>query len=359
LSIQGFTGILGHLQYQSIIFFVDAFMGNSKPRLAMYWAASCGGCEIALANIHEGILEVDAHFDFMFCPCLLDTKRSDIEALPDGGIFLTLFNGALRTEENLEMAKLLRRKSQVLIAFGACAASGGIPALANQHGIEDVLETCFKTVPSLDNPGALVPGPSSAVPEGHLELPQFLSRVYALHEAVTVEYTLPGCPPEPEQIVAVVRHVASGAPLPPPGALLGCADKAVCVECPLEKRGVLAARLVRPFEALPEAGWCLLEQGFLCVGNSTRGGCGALCPTAAMPCTGCYGALDRRADSGAAALTGVAAVVAPGEFAGKTEASIHDHLRTALAGVADPLGSFYRYSLASTSVADRDPEAGR
>lgn len=331
-------------------------MADTKPKLAMYWAASCGGCEISLANIHEAILEVDAHFDFMFCPCLLDTKRADIEALPDGGIFLTLFNGALRTAENLEMAHLLRKKSQVLVAFGACAASGGIPALANHHGIQDVLETAFKKVPSMDNPGGVIPGPESKVPEGHLELPAFLSRVFSLHEAVDVDYTMPGCPPEPEQILAVVRHVASGKALPPSGAMLGCTQKSVCRECSLEKRGVLAPRLLRPFEGIPEPGWCLLEQGFLCVGNSTRGGCDALCPAVAMPCTGCYGALDATGDPGMAALTGVAAAVDPRGPSGAGEAALHEHLCHALSGVVDPLGTFYRYSLASTTVADRGPE---
>jgi F420-non-reducing hydrogenase small subunit len=331
-------------------------MVHEKPKLAMYWAASCGGCELALANIHEALLEVDAHFDFMFCPCLLDTKRADIEALPDGAIFLTLFNGALRTAENLEMAHLLRRKSQVLVAFGACAASGGIPALANHHGLGAVLNTAFLTVPSMDNPESLIPGPLSLVPEGALHLPAFLSRVFALHEAVAVEYTMPGCPPEPEQILAVVRHVASGAPLPPAGAVLGCSTQAVCQECLREKRGVLAPRLLRPFEALPQPGWCLLEQGFLCLGSAIRGGCGALCPAAAMPCTGCYGALDPEGDPGAAALTAVAAAVAPGPVAGRGEADLHGQLRTALGGVADPLGTFYRYSLAATTLAKRDPE---
>ena len=65
-------------------------MSSQKPKLAMYWAASCGGCEVSLANIDEAILEVDAHFDFMFCPCLLDTKKKDIEALGDGDIFSKL-----------------------------------------------------------------------------------------------------------------------------------------------------------------------------------------------------------------------------------------------------------------------------
>ena len=78
---------------------------SAKPKLSVYWGASCGGCEIAIANLHEKILLVDQYFDFMFCPCLLDTKRKDIEALPDGNIALTLFNGAIRTEENEEMAR--------------------------------------------------------------------------------------------------------------------------------------------------------------------------------------------------------------------------------------------------------------
>ena len=57
---------------------------TDKPKLAVYWSASCGGCEISLANLHEHLLDVVSHFDFMFCPCLLDTKKKDIEALPDG-----------------------------------------------------------------------------------------------------------------------------------------------------------------------------------------------------------------------------------------------------------------------------------
>jgi F420-non-reducing hydrogenase small subunit len=331
-------------------------MTDPKPKLAMYWAASCGGCEIALANIHEVLLEVDSHFDFMFCPCLLDTKRSDVEALPDGAIFLTLLNGALRTAENREMAELLRRKSQVLVAFGACAATGGIPALANQHGIAHVLETVFCSAPGVDNPGRVVPGRRTAVPEGDLELPPFLSRVLAVSEAVAVDYSVPGCPPEPEQVIAVIRHVASGEPLPPAGSLLGCTERAVWDGCPREKKGGLASRLLRPFEAIPEAGRCLLEQGFPCLGPATRGGCGALCPAANMPCTGCYGPLDRTADPGAAALAAVAAAIDPGNGAGQDEAVLHDGLREVLAGVADPAGTFYRYSLAATVVADRGRE---
>ena len=189
-----------------------------------------------------------------------------------------------------------------------------------------------------------------------MELPGFLHRVMAVHEAVAVDFTIPGCPPEPAQIVAIVRRLANGDALPPLGALMGCADQAVCDECPRPKRGVPAPRLLRSCEAIPEPGWCLLEQGFACVGTSTRGGCGALCPVVAMPCTGCYGPMDATADPGAAALAAVAAAIKPGDRGDKDEAALHGCLREALSGLDDPLGSFYRYSLAETVVADRPKE---
>ena len=55
-----------------------------KPKISFFWAASCGGCEIALVNIHERILDVDANFNLFFCPCLVDQKKKDVEALADG-----------------------------------------------------------------------------------------------------------------------------------------------------------------------------------------------------------------------------------------------------------------------------------
>jgi F420-non-reducing hydrogenase small subunit len=307
-------------------------------------------------NTGETLLALDAAFDFMFCPCLLDTKRSDIEALPDGDLFLTLFNGALRTAENREMAELLRRKSRIFVAFGSCAASGGIPALGNHHGTRHILHTVYRAVPGLDNPEGRLPETSCSVPDGELELPSLLDRVLSLHQAVTVDYTMPGCPPEPEQITALLRHIAAGNPLPPAGGIIGATARAVCDTCSREKRDTLAQALVRPHEALPEAQWCLVEQGFACLGPSTRGGCAARCPSVAMPWLGCYGPLDPTADPGAAALSNLAAVVAPGAVTGTDEAVLHGRLRAALAGIADPLGTFYRYSLAETAVADRPAE---
>ena len=71
----------------------------------MYWAASCGGCEIAVLNIHEKILDVDANFDVVFWPVAMDAKYKDVEAMEDGSIMLTLFNGGIRNDENEHIAQ--------------------------------------------------------------------------------------------------------------------------------------------------------------------------------------------------------------------------------------------------------------
>ena len=78
---------------------------NAKPKFAMYWAASCGGCEIAVLNIHEKILDVDANFDVVFWPVAMDAKYKDVEAMEDGSILLTLFNGGIRNDFGLPVHK--------------------------------------------------------------------------------------------------------------------------------------------------------------------------------------------------------------------------------------------------------------
>ena len=132
---------------------------NGKPKFAMYWAASCGGCEIAVLNIHEKILDVDANFEVVFWPVAMDAKYKDVEAMEDGSILLTLFNGAIRNDENEHIAKLLRRKSKILVAFGSCANEGCMPALANLSNIKEMVDTAFTTV-STDNPQNIRPQPS-------------------------------------------------------------------------------------------------------------------------------------------------------------------------------------------------------
>ena len=131
----------------------------AKPKIGFYWCASCGGCEEAVVDLAEDILGVVEAVDIVLWPCAMDFKKSDVEALPDQGIVATLLNGAIRTSEQEEMAHLLRRKSQYLIAYGACAHLGGIPGLANQFSREQLLRYVYEEAPTVVNEQR--PGPPS------------------------------------------------------------------------------------------------------------------------------------------------------------------------------------------------------
>jgi F420-non-reducing hydrogenase small subunit len=323
-------------------------MSNQKPKLAMYWAASCGGCEISVLNIHEKILTVDEVFDLAFFPCIADFKLDDVRGYPDGHIDLCLFNGAIRNSENEEMAHLLRSKSKIMVAFGSCSYEGCIPALSNLTSRQATLDTVFLSCPSVANPEGTLPQPTTEVPEGDIEIPYFYHTVKSLDQVVDVDYYVPGCPPEPPQIWAVleaaVGALTQGKPLPPKGAILGAGKVAVCDECPLAKEEKHIERFVRPYEIVPEPGKCLLEQGIVCMGPATASGCGALCPRVGMRCEGCYGPLQGVADQGAKMLSAIASVISVGQ-PGMPEEELEKRIQAAVDTLADPAGTFYRFSM--------------
>jgi len=321
---------------------------NGKPKLAMYWASSCGGCEIAVLNIHEHILTVDEVFDLAFFPCIADFKVKDVKGYPDGYIDVCLFNGAIRNSENEEMAHLLRAKSKVLVAFGSCAYEGCLPGMSNLTSREATLRTVFLDNPTIDNPSGTLPQPVTAMPEGELEIPRFYHTVKALDQVVDVDYTVPGCPPEPPQIWAVLQAVVAaltqGAALPPRGAILGAGRAAVCDECPLERHEKQITRFYRPYEITPEPGVCLLDQGMVCMGPATRSGCGALCPQVGMRCEGCYGPTEGVVDQGAKMLSALASVIAAGR-PDMDDAALEREIGAVLDTLVDPAGTFYRFSM--------------
>ncbi len=321
-----------------------------KPKLAMYWASSCGGCEISVVNLHEKILELDSHFDFFFCPCLLDTKISAVRDLPAGGLALTLFNGAIRTEENEAMAKLLRAKSKVLIAFGACSSSGSIPALSNLHSRKDHLRTIYLEGPTLDNAAGVIPRERTEALEGVLELPTFFSTVKTLAQTVDVDYSIPGCPPEPHQIWRVIEAVIQGLPLPPRGSVLGGGDSTVCQECTRTRQQKSVTNFHRKYEIDPDRESCLLEQGLVCMGVATRDGCRALCPAVNMPCTGCYGPPEGVVNQGAKMIGALGSVLELGGYFGLSESDAAERTDAILDSLPDLAGTVCRYTMGANAI---------
>jgi len=313
---------------------------SDKPAVAFYWCASCGGCEEAVVDLAEDILKVVEAVDIVLWPVAMDFKRSDIEARPDKSIVACFINGAVRTSEQEEWVRLLRRKSQVVISFGACANSGGIPALANQFTKEAILKYVYEDCPGVDNPGKVRPQTKHEEEGRTLTLPELHGMGRSLDQVIDVEYYLPGCPPTPKLIMAAVQALLTGK-LPPKGTVLS-PDLALCEECKRKdsKPADLAlTEFKRPHQIQIDPEKCLLAQGLVCMGPATRGGCEALCPGGNMPCTGCFGPTSRVKDQGAKFVSSVFSNIAPKEEKG---------IDLVLDGIPDPIGTFYRYGLSKS-----------
>ena len=240
-----------------------------------------------------------------------------------------------------------------MVAYGSCAYEGCIPALSNLTSKEATYNTVYIDNPSIDNPEGITPQPSFEVAEGELELPVFYNTVKSLDQVVDVDYYLPGCPPEPPQIWAVLQIVVAalleGGPLPPKGSIVGASNVAVCEECPLEKSEKVITRFYRPYEITPDPSVCLLDQGLVCMGPATRGGCGALCPQVGMGCRGCYGPMDGVEDQGAKMLSAIASVIGAGSPEMEDE-DLEREIQAVVDTIADPAGTFYRFSMAHSML---------
>ncbi len=322
----------------------------AKPKVALYWAAACGGCDVAVLDTNEKILDIANIADIVFWPIALDFKYHHIEAMEDKAIDLCLFNGAIRSSEQEKIAKLLRNKSKVMVAFGACACFGGIPALGNLTDRSEIFQRVYIEAPSNANAAGTVPQTSTKVSEGELELPEFFDSVSTLAQVVDVEYFVPGCPPPVDIILTVVDAFAKDQ-LPPVGSVIG-SDKTCCDECDRVKEQKKITKIYRPHEIIPDPNRCLLEQGIICCGPATRGGCGLRCIKANMPCRGCFGPPPKVADQGAALVSAIASI-----YQGDND----EEIARMVDEIIDPAGTFYRFGLADSMLKRKrmQPTEGR
>jgi F420-non-reducing hydrogenase small subunit len=304
-------------------------MGKEKLKIAFYWSASCGGCEVAVLDVNEKILDVVAAADIVFWPVAMDIKYKDVEAMPDKSIDVSFCNGAIRNSENEKIVKLLRQKSKIMVAFGSCACDGCVKSLANLWDKDTVFERAYIETPSTENPESLTPQTCVKVKEGELELPEFYDTVKTLPQTVDVDYTISGCPPPIPAIINMFSAFISGN-LPPKGSSF-LPDKSICDECPREKKHTQITEIKRIYEIEDDGITCFLDQGVICMGPATRAGCGAQCPNVNIPCTGCDGPGPRVNDQGAAAISALASLAADPEV---------------IKQIVDPIGTFYKYSLA-------------
>ena len=314
----------------------------SKPKLAYYLAGGCGGCDMAVVDISEALVDVAMALDIVFwAPTVADVKYKDLEAMPSGSIDVGLFSGNVRNSEHEHIAKVMRDKCKILIAFGICASLGGIKSLVNLHTTEQLLETAYINTYSTDNPDKVLPQPQYVVDNKYeLTLPKLMDAI-TLDQVVKVDYYIGGCPPHHEHVAKAVTALLSGQ-LPPAGSWITM-GKAVCEVC--DKNPVLTGKpkefaksVKRIYEGTPDPEKCLLEQGYLCLGPVTQGDCGSKCPSVDIPCRGCGGPIPGVKDYGLRAVSAIASMLDNEELVDQ---------------IPDPVHLFYRYTLAGSFLGKR------
>ncbi|HHX43055.1 MAG TPA: hypothetical protein GX714_03570 [Chloroflexi bacterium] len=215
---------------------------------AVLQLSGCAGCEVSLLNAHEWIGR--RRLDYM--PLVLSS-----EALPE--VKTLLVSGAVRTEEDLYRLRKAASRAQEVVAVGTCAISGGVANLGDR---DDVRALFF-----------------SEMERRHV--PRILPKLHPVDAVVSPTLYLPGCPPTPELFMAALFDREGFE-----------ASKTVCIECGRTKTRDRPRRLQGFQQAEVDPDICLINQGYLCVGSSTRGGCRAPCTRAGHPCVGCRGPAD-------------------------------------------------------------------
>lgn len=303
---------------------------RGKPQWAFFTLSGCRGCEALVLDMNYQIAPLADMAQVVFWPWLLGSRRDDLAEMPDGALDAAFVAGAVRSLADEQAARLLRAKARRVIAFGACAAFGGIP------GLTDAMS-----------------------PDG--------TRVHSLGQVVDVDYYVPGCPPPANFAWAALQSLAANhlsparlsylanmmpqaaassalAGLEPPLGTVFAGERAVCATCSRIKEEKKITAVHRPHALAPEPARCLLEQGVICVGLATRGGCGGRCTAVGLPCRGCFGPAEAVPDVGANLVTAIASTIASDDPA-RIAAIVED--------IVDPLGTFYRYSLPQAMLRPR------
>ncbi|MEX2557741.1 MAG: oxidoreductase [Actinomycetota bacterium] len=209
------------------------------PKLAVWKFASCDGCQLTVLNLEDDLLALAgtvqiAHF--------LEASSAAVRGPYD----VSLVEGSITTPHDAERIKEVRKASRMLITIGACATSGGIQALRNFRDVEEFTRIVYAKPEYIDT----------------------LEHSTAIADNVKVDFELRGCPIDKGQLVEVITaYLAGRKPTVRPHS--------VCVEC--KRRGTVCVMVAR---------------GEPCLGPVTQAGCGALCPSYARGCYGCFGPME-------------------------------------------------------------------
>ncbi len=175
---------------------------HARPKIATVSLAGCFGCHMSLLDIDERLFTLLERVEFGRSP-LTDVKTV-------GDCDIGLVEGGVCNAENVHVLQAFRRHCRVLVALGACAITGGLPAQRNHLQVTEVLADVYRSRPGLAR---------GRVPDDP-ELPLPLDKVYPIHEIVRVDYSIPGCPPSADAIWnALTDILAARKPTPDPRSI--------------------------------------------------------------------------------------------------------------------------------------------
>ena len=227
-------------------------------RFAVLQLSGCAGCEVALLNAEAWVDQLQ----LVYMP--LVTSAYDMAEVD-----VLLVSGGVRTDEDLHNLRRASRRAGQVVAVGTCAISGGVASLGDRDDVR-----------ALFLAGA-----------ERRHVPRLLPRCRPIDAVAPVDRYLPGCPPPPELFLAGLGRAPEFKPA-----------RTVCPECGRRKLKDMRPTRLAGFQqgrVLPDI--CLINQGYLCIGSSTRGGCRALCTRPGHPCVGCRGPSDALIEKGAGA----------------------------------------------------------
>ncbi len=172
-----------------------------RLKLATVWFGGCSGCHMSFLDLDEWLFELAQMAEVVYSP-VVDTKE-----YPEG-VDVCLIEGAVANQDNLGLARTIRQRTRLLVAFGDCAVTGNVTALRNPlGGAEPVLRRAYLDSANLRPQIPAEPG----------VVPPLLDRVMPLHEAVPVDFFLPGCPPPAARIRAFLEELLAGRTPHPSG----------------------------------------------------------------------------------------------------------------------------------------------
>jgi NAD-reducing hydrogenase small subunit len=162
-----------------------------KVKIGTCWLDGCSGCHMSLLDLDEGIVGVLEKADIVFGPLV------DAQEWPEG-VDVALIEGAVSSQDDLELALTARERSKIVVALGDCAVTGNVPSMRNGIPTRKLLERVY-VEGATEGRGVPTDG-----------VPALLKLAEPLHSAIKVDVHVPGCPPKPDAILFVVGELLEG-----------------------------------------------------------------------------------------------------------------------------------------------------